>query len=202
LQLAALTLAGEIVYVRLALVTVGVLLLSFAVFWYWMGSEQALPIGAAALLIALTLMFVHSTMELNYFTPRDPREPINQSPTAADMMNVKPYLEDQAARATGDRTTMPILIEKSVHPLASWYARDLRSIRWAESLPATLEEKALITAVKEGQTPPKGYVGQRFRISEQANLDGLTWSDWLKWYLKRYEIGIKSADMMEIWVKP
>jgi hypothetical protein len=161
-----------------------------------------LPVGAAVLLIALVLMFVHSTMELNYYTARDPREPLNQSPTAADMMNVQPYLEDEAARTTGDRTTMPILIEKSLHPLASWYARDLRTVHWAESLPSSPEERALMTLVQEGNSTPTGYVGQRFRISEHANLDGLGWSDWLKWYLQRYEIGTKSSDLMEIWVKP
>ena len=202
LQLAGLTVGGDTAYLRLAIVTAGVILLSFAIFWYWIGAEQAMPIGATTILGLLFLLFVHSTMELNYYTARDPREPLNGTVTSVDIGNVQPFLEDLSSRLEGDRTVMPILVEKSLHPLLSWYSRDFRTVGLVGGIPDAPEARAVIATAQEEEAGPKGFVGQPFRLRDRVDTQGLAWGDWLKWYLKRYEIGVKSSDNIEIWVKP
>jgi len=202
LQLAALTVGGDTAYLRLMIVTVGVILLSFAIFWYWMGTEQAVPIGAVTLLGVLFILFVHTTMELNYYTARDPREPLNGPVTSVDVSNMRPFLEDLSGRLEGDRSVMSIQVEKSLHPLISWYTRDFRTVHLVGGVPSVPEARAVIAPAGEKAAGPKGFVGQRFRLRDQANTAGLAWGDWLKWYLRRAEVGVKSSDDIEVWVRP
>lgn len=202
IQLVNLTLAGDRAYQRLATATVAVLLISFAVFWYWVGTRQALSIGAVTLIGLLAVLMLHSTMELNYYTARDPREPLVGPTTSLDVRNVRPFLEDLSARWEGGAHEMPILVEKGLIPMMAWYTRDFRTVHFARVAPSTLEERAVILAAREDMKGPVGYVGQRFRLYETAHTGGLLWGDWTKWYLRRFEIGPTTSTDVEIWVRP
>jgi hypothetical protein len=203
-QLVGFALEGDPAFQTLAIVAGVVLAICFAVFWYWTGSEQALPIGAVTALLLLATLFLHSTFELNWYEARDPRELITRSPTSLDVLNVPPFLVDMSARYTLGLHTVPILIDRDLGPIVAWYTRKFSDVRFASTIPETPEERIVISKAPEGEadTGPSGYLGQTFRVEQQVDTEELKWGDWLKWYLRRYDIGTESYDGIEIWVRP
>lgn len=200
LQLAAFTVQGETAYLRLGVVSIGILLLSFAVFWYWTGTVQALPVAAITLIVILLLLTVHSTMELNAYNARDPRELLVQRSVSVDLRQLRPLLVDLSER-TAERERMPILLERALHPLLSWYTRDFGPVRLVNAVPDVPEERVVIKLAR-GEEGPTGFVGQRFRIWATVETAHLGWGDWLKWYMHRLKIGTETSQQIEVWFRP
>ncbi len=201
LQLTAFTVQGETAYLRLAVVSIGILLLSFAIFWYWAGTAQALPIAAATLLAILLATTIHSTMELNAYNARDPRELLAQQAVSIDLRHLRPFLIDLSER-TSERERMPIMIERALHPLLSWYTRDFGPVRLVNAVPPAPQERVVITLAQGAAEGPAGFVGQRFRVWTTVETAHLGWGDWLKWYLHRFKIGTETSQQIEVWFRP
>ena len=202
LQLVAFTFAGEKAYQTLAIVSVGVLVVCFAAFWYWMGATSSLSVGAVTFLMLLLALSVHTTWQLNLYRGRDARELVVRRTTSVDILNLAPFLEDLSSRWTRAPHVMAVLIEEDLQPVVSWYMRDFRDMRFTNAMPDAPQELAVIAMAQEGREGPGQYVAQRFRLYESAQTAGLGWGDWAKWYLRRYEIGSLESVKIEVWVKP
>jgi len=200
LQLAAFTVQGETAYLRLGVVSIGILLLSFAIFWYWTGTAQALPVAATTLIAILLALTIHSTMELNAYNARDPRELLAQQPVSVDLRQLRPFLVDLSER-TAERERMPILLERALHPLLSWYTRDFGPVRLVNAVSDAPKEQVVIKLAR-GEQGPAGYVGQRFRVWTTVETSQLGWGDWLKWYMHRLKIGTETGQQIEVWFRP
>ena len=202
LQMVGFTFGGDTRYQALLVIAGVGLLACFAVFWYWVGSSQALPVGAVVLLLLLTAYLVHSSVQLNYFGARDATEPVNQAPTSVDILNVTPFLADMSGRLTRDARVMPILVENRLKPVLAWYTRGFSNVHFANSAPNSPEERAVVVLASEGGEGPSQYVGQRFRLYEESHTQDLGWGDWAKWLLRRYKIGTMTSTDIQVWVRP
>lgn len=204
IQLVGFTLGGAQAYQTLSIVAAAVLLVCFGVFWYWTGARQALPVGAMSLLLLLVVLWLHSSIELNWYGARDPRELVNQNPTAIDLLKLEPFLLKMGARYAGHMDVLPIAIHEDLVPTVAWYARRFENVRYAQGISAQPPERLVIVPVVNGEpsVAPSQYIGQRFRLAKTAQVGDLKWGDWAKWFLRRYKIGAVTYSEFQVWVKP
>ena len=200
LQMVGFTFGGDSRYQVLAIVASVGLVACFAVFWYWVGTSQALPVGAITLLLLGLVFQVHTLMGLNYYTARDARELVNQSPTSPDILNMAPFLEAMSSRHALDRHVLPLLIDERLKPVVAWYARSFYRASFAYGMPGAPDERILVV-LDDSQEGPAQYMGQRFRLVGHPQVAGLGWGDWAKWYLRRFEIGSIDYTKVVVWVK-
>lgn len=150
------------------------------------GLRRALPILGTIMLVGLLVLFVHSSMDLNFNEADDPREAMVETPTTMEARELKPMLEELSSRWEGDPHTAPIAADSRIGPTLSWYLRDFQKVRYFDVVPLTASEPIVLVAANAPQQPGfADYAAHRMRWQWQKPAEPLEGTAYLRWLLFR-----------------
>jgi hypothetical protein len=199
--LAAYIWHGSAYWRGFALVSAGALAIGWLAYWLW-AQEQALRVGALAVLILLGGLTVRATTAVAYQAARDPRESLTLAPTSVQVRDLEHWLARLSSTQARDPRALAVAYDPSLGSLIGWTLR-----HYPNALPTWRPHAApdvwpaMITPSLPPDERPTGYVGQRFRLVE-------TW-DWgatpfaarerLRWFLYREPVGQALGEEVILW---
>jgi hypothetical protein len=202
IQLAGYASSGQAVYLYMALVAFLVLPTLVALCWMWLGQGPALRCGGIILALVLAMPTVGLSMGLNYHRAADPREPMVVEATLPGVVDLVTTLEQVSSHQEGDPHVIAVTVEEATGPILAWHLQDFRNTRFVEQLSPSIETPVVITVAEEEEPTLGGsYVGQSFALQATWNLQGLTRTELVRWFLYRdAPTPVKSRDVV-LWVK-
>lgn len=179
----------------------GVLLVGWAAYSLWGYRDSASRVATAAILVVMTIFTIRAATAVAYQTARDPREPLVYQPSSAQLRDFEALVADTSSRQAGDPHILDIAYEESFTPWVAWALRDYPNAQAVASVGQAPQAMALVTAPRDKDTRPSGYMGQRFRLRETWSSQGLSFRDRLRWFIYRSPVGAEQATEIELWVR-
>ncbi len=104
----------------------------------------------------------------------DPREPLLDEPTAAEVRDLRATLRELSWAETGLPTTLRLALEEPSSPVLRWYLRDFTALEsWSPPNGGQLPQ-VLVTTQRELRVADVEYVGQDFALARRWELRAVT----------------------------
>ncbi|NLT73110.1 MAG: hypothetical protein GXX94_02800 [Chloroflexi bacterium] len=191
---------GTDVYLGLALLGGGLLVVVLIGYGIWIGREAAGLVVMSLVLVLATLLTIRGTVALAYDRARDPWEPMVGHTTAGTLRDVEALLERLSLAESGDPRAVDILYEEALSPQIAWLLREYPNAKPVVRVGEPSEAAILIGAQSESQAEPAGYVGQSVTLRERPVVGQRDLREALKWLLFRKAGPAVERETVWLWV--
>jgi uncharacterized protein (TIGR03663 family) len=199
IQVSGFAVTGDTTFVAVLLITLILLVVSFAALWFLLGIDRVVRIAAALSLVVLGVLTVHAAWSASYFHAGDAREmlggPVVTSPDVRELVR---SLEGFSGRREGDEHVMAVAVRQN-SPILGWYLRDFVKVRFVDTNEAVSEPAVIGPAGKEN-SPGPNYAGERFRFQTTWSARDLTVPEMLRWFLYRQSIVPEQSRDLMLWI--
>jgi uncharacterized protein (TIGR03663 family) len=202
LQVAAYTHRGQIDALNAARITLGLLIVAWAAYWYWRGSDAALRVSIVTIAAIMLLFTGRGAMAVAYHTARDAREPLVHRPVSRQMTTFATWIRAYSSRQAIDAHALDIAYVHELEPWMGWYLRTFNQAQAITDIRLEPDRRALVTLPLAQETRPPGYMAKHFRFREEWPSQPLTFRERLRWFLYRDPIGHGPASEFQVWVHP
>ncbi|MEP7199782.1 MAG: glycosyltransferase family 39 protein [Chloroflexota bacterium] len=154
---------------------------AYAPLWRYDVRRGIMVVGVIGF-IGLSMLLIHSAMNLAFNDADDPRELMVDAPTTMEARGLTRMLEDLSNRWEGDPHSAPVAADASIGPALRWYLRDFRTVRYFDGAPTTAIEPLMIVAAQAKQPGFVDYASSRLRwrwLKPAQPLDTVAFFRWL-----------------------
>ncbi len=149
------------------------------------GIGHGFQVVGTVVFLGLSVLLVHSSINLSFNEADDPREIMIDAPMTMEVRDLQPMLEELSNRWEGDPHVAPVSAEINIGPALRWYLRDFRTVRYFNEIPATAIEPIVVVPAQGKQPGFVNYAAQKVRwrwLKPAVPLDGI---NFLRWFLYR-----------------
>ncbi len=185
------------IYLGLAALCLGLLIVSLVGYGLWAGRMAFSRVGTALLALLLAAIMLRSTAALTTATGRDPRELLVGATVSPEVGQLAEELPALSARLTGNPRDLEVAYEAGLDPWLGWYLRGLNNAHPIEAAGPAPTAAAIITSGCEG-TSPAGYVGRCYRLTQEPPAE-TSGAERLRWLLFRSPAQESEGRRMTLW---
>ncbi len=162
------------------------------------GTSRAANLGAFFLALLLALWGVRATWLSNFSGSDTVHELIAGEQTLLQARDLVSDLEWESEWRANDPHTLTVRADASLGPVAHWYLRSFKNLKWGQQPQATGEVEALVTTA-DAPAPSGVWVDQRYRLSMNWQPENLAGMSLLKWLLFR-DGGVENWKYVRLWI--
>ena len=192
---------GQGPYLGLAGLGAGLLIAALIGYAVWVGRAGALRVGVCLILALALVLTIRGSVALAYDRARDPWEPMLNGPTSGTLDTFGPFLEHLSLLRAGDPRAVDILYEQRLGAGIPWLLREYPNARETVRVGAQSGATILISAMREADAEPPGYVGQSFSLREWRPEDARSVTQLLEWVLFRQPGPEAVREAFWVWVR-
>jgi len=179
----------------------GLLLVGWAAYSLWGYRDSASRVATGVLVVIMAIFTIRASTAVAYQTARDPREPLVYQPSSTQLRDFEALVAATSSRQAGDPHILDIAYEEAFTPWVAWALRYYPNAQEVASVGQASQATALVTAPRDKDSRPSGYIGQRFRLRESWSGEGLSFRDHLRWFIYRSPVGAEQATEINLWVR-
>lgn len=142
---------------------------------------------------------------LTQWAANDPRERWVTVATTTDLPVMAHLLEEISQQLTGSDKELDVISAVN-SPVLRWYLRDFRNIQFVETLPAVVQNAAVISPFNTELLLDSDYVGSDFGLvwyetPITPETPRSSWIDVLRWWLFHETTAVSATEKVILWVR-